>query len=196
MSTRTATFQMIGIAPYSQSKAHDTPKIDDKEGHDEFDKRTWREKAHYDKATGEVAIPAMALKMAIAEAAKRLSIKIPGKRGATYSKNILSGVLVLGDIPIGVRIDDLQAETIYANADGVRGSGKRVFRRFPVIPKGWKGTAQVAILDSEIPQDVIERCLHEAGNLIGIGRFRPEKGGFLGRFDVKSIKWQTAKAAA
>jgi hypothetical protein len=192
--TRTATVSLVGIAPYSQSKPHDAPRNDDKETPEAYDKRTWREKAHYDRKTGEVAIPAMGLKLAIAEAARRLGIKIPGKRGATYTKNILSGVLVLGDVPLGITIDTVQEETVYCNADGVRGSGKRVFRRFPVIPMGWKGTAQIAILDNEIPNEVTERCLHEAGNLIGIGRFRPEKGGFLGRFEVKAVKWSDANA--
>jgi hypothetical protein len=189
--TRTATVTLVGISPYSQSRAHDEPR-GEKESPEDHDRRTWRLKAHIDPETQEVVMPAMGLKMAIAEAAKRLSIKIPGKRNATFSKNILSGVLVTGDIGLGLNIKDVREEVVYCNADGVRGSGKRVHRRFPMIPNGWKGTATIAIIDDEIPEEVVERCLREAGNLIGIGRFRPQNGGFLGRFEVKSIKWSGA----
>ena len=189
MTARIATAVLVGISPMSQSRAHDEEKIDDKESPEAYDRRTWRSKAHFDPVTREVYIPPMALKLAIAEAARRLAIKIPGKRNATYSKNILSGVLVTSEIRLGIKVDDLQEEVVYANADGVRGSGKRVLRRFPMIPTGWQGTAEITVIDSEIPEEVVERCLVEAGNLIGLGRFRPQNGGFLGRFAVKSISW-------
>lgn len=191
MGTRTVTATLIGISPYSQSKAHTAPWLE-KESHEDYDIRTWREKAHYDPKTREVFMPPMGMKMAIVEAAKRLSIKIPGKRSATYTKNMLSGVIAPEPIWLGVSLDDLHEEVIFANADGVRGSGKRVMRRFPMIPSGWKAAAMLMVIDDEIPADVVARCWQEAGNLIGVGRFRPEKGGFLGRFEVKSIKWSSA----
>lgn len=194
MEVRTLIAVLKGISPYSQSKAHDEPKVDEKESADAYDKRTWRCKAHINEH-GNVVIPSMGLKMAIAEAARRLAIKIPGKRNATYSKNILSGVLVSADVDLGIPLSDLKEEVVFANADGVRGSGKRVFRRFPMVPIGWQGTVEIHVIDSEIPPDIIERCLAEAGNLIGIGRFRPEKGGFLGRFDVTRSQWKTPKRA-
>jgi hypothetical protein len=89
----------------------------------------------------------------------------------------------------GLKVSDLHEETVFANADGVRGSGKRVFRRFPMIPAGWKAQVKFAVIDDEIPQDVFAKCLSEAGNLIGIGRFRPERGGYFGRFEVNDLKW-------
>jgi hypothetical protein len=66
-------------------------------------------------------------------------------------------------------------------------------RGYPIIPAGWKAQVQVMVIDEAIPEEIVERCLEEAGNLIGIGRFRPERGGYLGRFKVNSIKWQSAK---
>lgn len=197
--TRILTAALIGTTPISQSKPHDEPKIDEKETHDAYDKRTWRHKAHFDATTRQVLIPPMSIKLAVAEAAKRLSLSIPGKRGAKYTKNVLSGVLVLEDVPVlapkdgkivPLLVDDLRDEVVFANADGVRGSGKRVFRRFPITPANWSATATIHVIDSELPEDVIERCLREAGNLIGIGRFRPEKGGYLGRFEVGKVAWQ------
>ena len=191
MALRTASAVLEGISPYSQSRYHDTPRLNDKETPEAFDRRTWREHAHYDPQTREVYIPAMSVKFAVAEAARRLAIKKKGQQ--TYTKNMLSGILVPANIPLGVKVDDLKEERFFANLDGIRGGQKRGMRGYPIVPAGWRATAEIMILDEAIPEEIVERCLAEAGNLIGIGRFRPEKGGFLGRFVVKSIKWRNAE---
>jgi hypothetical protein len=189
MAVRTATAQLIGIAPYSPSRHYDdiVPRLE-KESAEAYDKRTWREHANYDQATRQMFIPPMGLKLAIAEAAKRLSIKIPGKGKATFTKNILSGVIAAERVWLGVKMEDAQMEAFLANSDGRRGSGSRVTRRFPII-HDWKATAVLQLIDDEVPTEIFERCLKEAGNLIGVGRFRPQNGGYFGRFTVKSIKW-------
>jgi len=200
MAIRTATAMLIGIAPYSASRKYDdlVPKLD-KESHEDYDIRTWREHANYDATTREVFIPPMGLKLSIAEAAKRLSIPIPGKGAARYTKNITSGTIAADRIWLEVpakeqgkwtrtRMDDATMEGFLANADGRRGSGKRVFRRFPIW-NAWRAEAILQLIDDEVPADVFERCFREAGNLIGVGRFRPEKGGYLGRFQVPKVTW-------
>lgn len=177
--------------PYSQSKAvapDQFPKLE-KESADEYDKRLWREKATVDEH-GIVCIPAMALKMSVDEAVKRLNIGIPGRGKSTYTKFFTAGQICEADVPLGLPKDGLDFIDIWANADGVRGSGKRVRRRFPIV-KEWEGVARFAILDDIIPQPIFERAVTEAGRLVGIGRFRPEKGGFLGRFHVERFKWST-----
>ena len=177
--------------PYSQSKAFDIDLFPKKEKEDAagYDKRMWREKATYDDK-GIVSIPAMALKMSVDEAVKRLNIGIPGRGKSTYTKFFTAGQICEADVPLGIHKDDLDFIDIWANADGVRGSGKRVRRRFPII-KEYEATARFAILDDIIPPDVFEKAVTEAGRLVGIGRFRPEKGGFLGRFHVTGIAWST-----
>jgi len=194
MTVRIVTAKIVGISPYSPSRKYDdmVPRKD-KESADEFDKRTWREHANYAPKTREMFIPPMGLKMAVAEAAKRLAIKIPGKGKATYTKNILSGLLCAEQLWLGVKMEDAEMEGFLANSDGRRGSGSRVYRRFPIV-RDWQTTAVMQIIDDEIPRDVFERCLHEAGNLIGVGRFRPQNGGYFGRFRVTSVKWSEAAA--
>lgn len=188
---RICTATLESVVPYSQSK-----KVDDevfpflpKEKHDEYDKRMWREKSTYD-ADGIVCIPAMALKMSVDEAVKRLNIGIEGRGKSTYTKFFVAGQICESDPSLNVHKDDLEYIDIWANADGVRGSGKRVRRRFPIIQK-WKTQARFAILDDLIPNAVFEKALTESGRLVGIGRFRPEKGGHLGRFHVTDYQWQT-----
>lgn len=160
------------------------------ESHAEYDLRIWREKASYD-GRGIVCIPQMALKMAVDESIKRLNVRVPGANAkTTYTKFFLAGQICEADVPLGVKKDDLEYIDINANSDGLRGSAKRVQRRFPYI-HNWEGVARFALLDDTIPEEVFERALRGAGMLIGIGRFRPEKGGFLGRFKVEGFEWGT-----
>lgn len=186
---RTCTVTLTSATPYSQSRALDDevhPKLE-KESAGDYDLRLWREKATYD-ASGVVCIPAMALKMCVDEAVKRLNIGIQGRGKSTYTKFFVAGQICLDDVKIGIHKDQLQPISIWANADGVRGSGKRVKRKFPYIQQ-WQGEAQFAILDDIIPSAVFEKALIEAGRLVGIGRFRPEKGGTLGRFTASNFRW-------
>lgn len=173
-------------SPYSQSRQHDAPKLE-KETHEAYEQRTWREKCTTDES-GQMVIPAMAFKQALDAVAKRLGDQIPSKGKATYTKHFVGGVICDSDIPLGVMKDDVPGITISANSDGVRGSGKRVKRTFPQIPK-WKATARFVVLDDTVTPAVFERHMKEAGRFIGIGRFRPEKGGLNGRFVPISFKW-------
>ena len=143
--------------------------------------RTWREKCSTDE-NGEIVIPAMAFKQALDAVAKRLGDQIPGKGKSTYTKHFKGGVICESDVKIGYRKDEVPGITISANSDGVRGSGKRVSRTFPQVPR-WEGVpARFVILDDTVTPVVFERHLVELGRFIGIGRFRPENGGLNGRF--------------
>ncbi len=187
---RTVTARLTGVTAYSQSKMVDKevfPELN-KEKPDDFDRRMWREKSTYD-ADGTICIPAMALKMAVDEAIKRLNIGIQGRGKSTYSKFFVAGQICNEDVPLGIHRDKVDGIEIWANSDGVRGSGKRVKRRFPIVHAGWSGIAHFSLLDDIIPAEVFERALIESGRLVGIGRFRPEKGGLLGRYAVEDFVW-------
>lgn len=183
---KTCIARLKSASAYSQSRAHVTGKLE-KEGHDEFEKRTWREKCHVGD-DGRIVIPGMGFKMALDRTAVFLGLKIPGRRNATYTKHFLAGVLVLDNCPIDIRKDDVEPEWLYVNSDGVRGSGKRVWRCFPLI-REWQADCTFYIADETITKDIFEQHLSEAGKFVGIGRFRPERGGFKGRFSVEKTKW-------
>lgn len=188
---KSCTVKIRSVTPYSQSKSIEgLPKID-KEKPEERDRRLWREKSTYN-AEGIVCIPGMAFKMAIDEAVKRLNIGIAGRGKSTYTKFFVAGQIPLGEqFETGIHKDDLECQEIWANADGIRGSGKRVIRRFPLI-RSWEAEAQFAILDDIIPSEIFEKALIEAGRLVGIGRFRPEKGGMYGRFAPENFRWTSS----
>lgn len=178
---------LVSASPYSQSRQHDTPPLD-RETKDAQEQRTWREKCTTN-ADGEICIPAMAFKQALDAAAKLLGHQIPGKGKATYTKHFKAGVICEGDVPLGVHKDEVKGETINANSDGVRGSGKRVKRTFPTIPE-WKGTATFAVFDDTVTKEVFERHMMECGRFVGLGRFRPENGGLYGRFKPTAFRWK------
>jgi len=45
------------------------------------------------------------------------------------------------------------------------------------------------IVNDTITEDVFTQHIQEAGKFVGIGQFRPENGGYFGRFTVESVKW-------
>lgn len=186
-----------GLSPVIQSRSHEQPKLN-RELADAYEKRTWIYKAHVqggfeksamtheireDWADLPVIIPGIAFKRSLDEVAKYLGRQVPGKGKATYTKHFESGVQCTGDIVIdGLKAGDLASQRIFANADGVRGSGKRVHRLFPLIPSGWTGSALFEIWDDLITEEVFMEHFILAGTLIGVGSFRVRNGGMCGRF--------------
>ena len=189
---RIATAHLESISPYGQGRHHETPWGTRSNGTvtesaAEYERRTWREKCHYD-ADGNCFIPPMAFKNCLAEIAKYLSVQIPGKGKSTYTKHFEAGVMVLEGLPLGVKKDEVQGEWLFVPASGKRGDGKRVSKCFPVF-QSWKGQVSFIILDDVITPDVFEQHLRDAGNFIGIGRFRPRNNGYYGRFKVNKVDW-------
>jgi hypothetical protein len=189
MQTSIATLTISGITPYSQSRDHDEPKLKG-ESHEDYDVRTWRNKLSVAERQGgkTVVIPAHGLQQSIAAAAKYSKRQIPGQGKATWTAKFLAGIAILEDPALSIDPAAVQVVTISANADGVRGSGKRVTRRFPIMGE-WSATFDIYILDPIITQDVFREMVEIAGMFIGIGRFRPEKGGTNGRFKITQLQW-------
>lgn len=65
--------------------------------------------------------------------------------------------------------------------------GKRCMRVRPKFAE-WRLRFTMDFDDRAIDRDQIETALRTAGNLIGLGDFRPEKGGPFGRFEVVSVQ--------
>lgn len=183
---RICTITMESLSPYSASRQHMTPK-GDKESHADYEERTWREKAYYND-DGRVVIPPESFSFAIKAMASRLRIRIPGKGQSEYGKLFTAGILITDGLVLKETRDTVQSWSGSMNADGKRGSGKRVWRTFPHVPK-WGGSIEVYVLDDEIPKDVFERVCNECGKLNGVGRYRPAQGGTNGRFKITSFKW-------
>lgn len=190
---RTAIATLESTSPYSQSRFHDTPKLGRKsgtatEGHDDHEERTWRERCHVNSKSGNVTIPPMAFKNCLSEAARYLGIQIPGRGKSTFTKHFEAGVLVLDGLELPVTKEAVEGEWFHVPSNGIRGGGKRVKKCFPVV-REWAGAVSFIVIDDTITPEVFDQHLRDAGNFIGIGRFRPRNNGFYGRFAVKTIKW-------
>jgi len=183
---KTVRVTITGVSPYSQSKHYDVPKLE-KESSGDYEARTWRERLHTDE-NGNVFIPPMSFKNCLSDAAKFLSISIPGKGKSTYTKHFEAGVLVVDAMVLPVKKDGVPGEWLFVPSDGIRGSGKRVNKCFPIIHQ-WGGVVTFHILDETITESVFHKVLEEAGRFIGIGRFRPRNNGFYGRFKVDKLEW-------
>jgi len=177
--------EVEGISPYSQSRAHGVPR-GAKETPDKHEERTWRGRMHTNDE-GYVVIPGASFKNCLAEAAKYLSKQIPGRGKSTYTKHFESGVMIMDEIVLPLLAEEARGERLFVPSDGTRGSGNRVWKVFPFIPAGWKGRIQIIVTDDVITQDILLEHLCEAGNIIGIGRFRPRRNGYYGRFRVTAI---------
>jgi hypothetical protein len=190
-----ATAQIEGVSPYSQSRHYDRVEVPPLQGENnrDYESRTWRNRLHVN-ADGYIQIPPMSFKLAITEAAKYLSIKVPGGGKQTYTKNFEAGILTTTPIVLPLLAKDCASEVLFVPSDGRRGSGSRVEKVFPLITK-WGGTLPIMVFDEATlniydvttKKSVLQYVLEQAGMFIGVGRFRPKNNGFYGRFAVKKF---------
>lgn len=194
MAYRLCRVEMRSTSPYSQSHYFKSER-GDKETPLEFDQRCWIEKAHIAE-NGQAYIPPMALKRSIDEAAKRLAIR---KKGQTlFTKYIEAGTACVEEVYLHdwdmrpITQERIKSQSLMCDAEGKKGSrgGKMVLRTFPLFPQ-WTATAELHVFDASIPNHVYERCVRSAGVFVGLGRFRPENGGYYGRFEVTAIEWES-----
>jgi hypothetical protein len=189
-----AVATLKNMSPYSQSRHYEVEKKRG-ESHRDYEERTWRERCHYGD-DGLIFMPPMMFKNCISEAAKYISMQIPGKGKSTYTKHFEAGLLVMDALNLPIKKDDVPGEWLFVPSDGKRGGSSRVLKCFPVI-REWRGDVTFYILDETLTQKVdshhgegitaFEHHLREAGNFIGVGRFRPRNNGFYGRFTVEKI---------
>lgn len=188
MKYSVAVVSLKSLSPMTQSHGHDDPKLEG-ESPGDYDIRTWRSKLNTDREKSTVVIPAHGLHQSIAAAAKYSKRQIPGQGKATWTAKFTAGITLTESPKLNVDPKTVDSITISANADGVRGSGKRVPRRFPILYT-WETTFEVLILDPIITKEVFKEMLELAGMFVGIGQFRPEKGGTNGRFVIAKLDWE------
>lgn len=187
---KSAIAHLVGESPYSQGKHIDPEEVPKKpkELHDDYERRTWRHRMHVTR-DGFVEIPGAAFANAVKQAAARLRLRVPGKGQTEYKKYFEAGIMCPDGIILPIKAEDVPSDKLFVPSDGKRGGGKRVTKWFPRIDE-WNGKVPFFIFDDIITEDVFKQVLVAAGQLVGIGRFRPENCGYYGRFSVKSIEWR------
>lgn len=192
----TATLRSASPLIYGKYVSADKKK---NETHEAFEKRTWKEKAHYDK--NGLFIPGNALKNMLKNTAKFLSEGVPGKGKATFTKNFEAGIQVFENIYLKhpdnkqqLTLDNLIGLTMHVPSDGKTGGTKRVHKTFPQVME-WEGTAQILVIDQLLIDYIskVEDYLDHGGKFIGLLTFRPRQGGQYGRFELIDFKHSEVK---
>lgn len=75
----------------------------------------------------------------------------------------------------------------FQDCRGVVVSGRRIMRYRPIF-REWAAQFAIYYEPSAINPEDIELAATNAGLLIGIGDFRPERGGMFGRFSVEIVR--------
>jgi hypothetical protein len=191
-----AVASLSSVSPYSQSRMIDPlehPKKD-KETNPAYEERTWKHHMHVSR-DGHVEIPGPCFAAALKEAAKRLKLQIPGKGRVEYTKYFEAGVMCVEPLVLPILSKDVKGERLHLDAQGRPGGGKRVWKTYPRIDE-WQGDVTFLVFDDTITEDVFRQVLVASGTIVGIGRFRPEKRGFYGRFQVNGLKWLEREGVA
>jgi len=120
---------------------------------------------------GQPGFPASAIKSACVSACRFLPMTMVEARGA---------ILVRGDI-LPIEGEPRMRE------DVVKLNGKTADIRFRAEYPTWSITADIMYNPRVITAESIVNILETAGFHIGLGDWRPEKGGMFGMFHVKSL---------
>jgi hypothetical protein len=161
------TAKLKSTSAISFSRFHATPKLNGESDAD-YEERTWRERLH-SNAKGNVMIPLFAFKNALDTAAKYQGKKIAGRRNATYTKHVQSGVMVENALMLPVKKQEVRGEWRFVPSDGLAGGAKRVMKCFPVIEE-WEGEVSFAVLDETVTKDALEEFLETAGISLALAR--------------------------
>jgi len=185
---RVVNVHLKSVSPYSPSRyipERKPPEV----SYEEWEIAVWRQRMHVNDA-GMVYIPAMYLKNTVVEAAKYKDSQICCvSNRMTKAACVDAGIMVTEPVLLPIHADAVAYEELHAMGTPKRGCDRRVIR-FPLIP-AWEGVAEFHILDDMISNDAFNAYIADAGQFIGVGRFRPRNSGYYGRFSVEKTEWTT-----
>ncbi len=193
---KTVTLKLTGISPLlmhsdryanpldPMTKAHKVltgkrKKLD--EDHEAIAKSEWMGGLYHDKDMGPY-LPGQNIKSALVGAAKL------NRLGAAFKR----GVMVLEervklDYPGPRDPEKMFAERKFVDCRSVVVSQSRLMRYRPKI-HDWSLQVDVMFSPEMTEQDSIVRAAEDAGMFVGLGDYRPEKGGTFGRFNVEVVQ--------
>jgi hypothetical protein len=170
---------------FSEQAESDSTKTTRLVGNSRGTPREEAEKVTYRFPDGSLYHPGAAISRLLREAGSNHKIK--GTRKSVKFA-VPSAVIVLDDAIAlempgsGEAISDYEVDSRPVVIPSTKG---RVMRHRPRLDK-WAMTFHLEIDDDLLPVEFVHQLLEEGGRKLGIGDFRPEKGGPFGRFAVTS----------
>jgi hypothetical protein len=151
------------------------------EDHEQMARIEWEAGMYFDDSTGPY-LPGRMFKSALVGAAKKT------KDGP----KVKSGLLVMTDkAPLeydGPRtIEKMWKDGRFADARSVVVQRARIMRCRPIF-HSWSAAFEVIFDPGVIDRADVVRIAETCGTMVGIGDYRPEKGGDFGRFNMEVLK--------
>jgi hypothetical protein len=154
----------------------------------EEEPRAAAEKAAYRAQDGTLYLPGAAIARLLREAGAAHK-----QRGSRRSiKYIVPAAVLVAEDAItlhnGAPLTAFEVDSRPVTIPATKG---RIMRHRPRLD-AWQATFTLEVNDDLLPVEVIHQLLTEGGTGIGVGDFRPERGGPFGRFQITS--WQEMDA--
>lgn len=138
--------------------------------HEELSKREFKGSLYLDE-DGEPCIPDYVLEACIIEGAKKFKL----------GKQARAGIYVTNHAKLvydGPKNPDKMYKEGYCLRTSVKVQRNRVIRTRPKIPTGWEAEFTVNIIDDVISENDVSRAIKRAGEVAGVGDWRPKFGLF------------------
>lgn len=152
--------------------------------------REQAEKACYRDDDGTLYFPGAAIARLLREAGGGHK-----QRGSRKSLKFIlpAAVLVLDDVVPLFNANDKKAKEFEVDSRPVviPSTKGRIMRHRPRLDE-WSAKFRLRVNETVLDADIVQQLLVEGGQQIGIGDFRPEKGGPFGTFHV--VEWREGKA--
>lgn len=162
-------------------KAVSSKRKKSEEDHFEMVRIEWMSGLYLDKS-GRVAVPVENVRAAIRDGAKL------SKLGKEISRKVFIDGTHMAIAYDGPRdLEKLFDDARFRDTRSVRVGQQRVMRTRPHFDK-WALSFDAYWDSDSFDTDLFARCLESAGKFIGIGDFRPDKGGTFGRFKLASME--------
>lgn len=142
------------------------------------------EKSLYRLPDGTIYQPSTHFISSMKKAGAKFQISGQGK--TTYKNIIGSGAIIISPDAIPHENQQFEIDVRRVVVPSTKGG---VARKRPCF-KTWSLKFEIEYDDDEISAAMIQEILEYAGRRVGIGDFRPEKGGPFGRFAVAKFKEQ------
>lgn len=177
-----AECDIVGLTPIGFGAPFQTDPSSLEGSNKELEEKYWRERITVGES-GNAIINPMSLKKALDATAKKQLGNVPGKGKCKWGGYFKSGVMVVEELDLGVKPSTIPAHKMYV---ALPGQGRH-WKNFPKLDK-WRCKARIEVVDGIIEPKILEKCLQKAGNTNGLGLFRPQNGGYWGRFKIENFK--------
>lgn len=148
--------------------------------HDAIARSEWEIALYYDPELGPY-LPSTNVRSAIVEGGRL------NKLGAAVQRGTLIADEKLKLLYKGPRTPDELWAKQFVDARSVVVGTSRLMRYRPAFPRGWSLEVEIYHDPSVIDAGQLTQCLENAGRLIGLGDFRPNRGGPFGRFTSEVV---------